>query len=142
VSFFVKFLLGIMALTFFLLFVLIISYKEMRPLAVQGDVKAQYFLSIMYKMGDVVTQDYKQSVYWTTKAAEQGHVKAQYNLGHMYVDGDGTPQDYVMAHMLFNIAAANGNEDAKTNRDRVEDMMTSNQIEQAQQLAKEWIEKY
>ena len=131
-----------MALTFFLLFVLIISYKEMRPLAVQGDVKAQYFLSIMYKMGDIVTQDYKQSVYWTTKAAEQGHVKAQYNLGHMYVDGNGTPQDYVMAHMLFNIAAANGNEDAKTNRDRVEDMMTSNQIEQAQQLAKEWIEKY
>ena len=114
----------------------------MRPLAVQGDVKAQYFLSIMYKMGDVVTQDYKQSVYWTTKAAEQGHVKAQYNLGHMYVDGDGTPQDYVMAHMLFNIAAANGNEDAETNRDRVVDMMTSSQIEQVQQLEKERIEKY
>ncbi len=137
-----KFLLGIIALTFFLLLVLIISYKEMKPLAEQGDVKAQYFLSVMYKIGDVVTQDYEQRIYWTTKAAEQGHAKAQYNLGHIYVKGDGTPQDYVMAHMLFNIASISGTENAKTNRDKVADMMTPNQIEQAQRLAKEWMEKY
>jgi TPR repeat protein len=68
--------------------------------------------------------------------------KAQYNLGHIYVKGDGTPQDYVMAHMLFNIASISGTENAKTNRDKVADMMTLNQIEQAQRLAKEWMEKY
>ena len=33
-------------------------------------------------------------------------------------------------------------ENAKTNRDKVADMMTLNQIEQAQRLAKEWMEKY
>ena len=37
----------------------------------------------------------------------------------MYLNGDGTPQDHVMAHMLWNIAAANGHENAKTNRDAV-----------------------
>ena len=30
----------------------------MKPLEEQGDVKAQYFLSVMYKIGDVVTQDF------------------------------------------------------------------------------------
>ena len=47
-----------------------------------------------------------------------------------------------MAHMLFNIASISGTENAKTNRDKVADMMTLNQIEQAQRLAKEWMEKY
>jgi hypothetical protein len=47
-----------------------------------------------------------------------------------------------MAHMLLNIAAANGDEKAKDNRDIVADMMTPNQIEKAQELAREWMEKY
>ncbi|MDB9751773.1 SEL1-like repeat protein [Gammaproteobacteria bacterium] len=53
------------------------------------------------------------------KSAEQGDADAQNNLGVMYLNGDGTPQDHVMAHMLWNIAAANGHENAKTNRDAV-----------------------
>jgi len=60
----------------------------------------------------------------------------------MYRNGDGTPQDYVIAHMLWNIAAANGDESAKTNRDLVAKDMTSEKILEAQQLAKEWMEKY
>jgi len=47
-----------------------------------------------------------------------------------------------MAHMFWNTAAANGYEDAKTYRDTVAGIMTPNQIEQAQQLAREWMEKY
>ena len=46
----------------------------------------------------------------------------------MYLNGDGTPQDHVMAHMLWNIAAANGHENAKTNRDAVVKEMTSGKI--------------
>jgi len=60
----------------------------------------------------------------------------------MYYRGEGTPQDYVMAHMLWNIAAANGDENAKGNRDIVAKEMTSEKILEAQQLAKEWMEKY
>ncbi|MDB9751981.1 hypothetical protein OAB56_03135 [Gammaproteobacteria bacterium] len=47
-----------------------------------------------------------------------------------------------MAHMLWNIAAANGDEDAKYNRDILAKEMTSEKILEAQQLAKEWMEKY
>jgi TPR repeat protein len=96
----------------------------------------------MYQNGHGTPQDYKEAIKWWTKAAEQGDVHAQFNLGVAYARGAGTPQDYVMAHMLWNIAAANGDEGAKSNRDEVEGMMTPNQIEQARQLAKEWMKKY
>jgi len=110
--------------------------------AEQGEVKAQYNLGRMYQNGHGTPQDYKEAIKWWTKAAEQGEVHAQFNLGVAYARGAGTPQDYVMAHMLWNIAAANGDEGAKSNRNEVEGMMTPNQIEQAQQLAKEWMKKY
>jgi hypothetical protein len=60
----------------------------------------------------------------------------------MDYDEESTPQDHVMAHMLWDIAAANGHEDAKHNRDIVAKKMTSEKILEAQQLAKEWMGKY
>ena len=96
----------------------------------------------MYDTGEGTLQDYKKALKWYTKAAEQNYGKAQFNLGFMHVKGEGTPQDYVMAHMFWNIASISGTVNAKVNRDKVEDMMTSSQIEEAQQLAKEWMEKH
>ena len=63
-------------------------------------------------------------------------------VGFMDYDEESTPQDYVMADMLFNIAAANGDDEVKGNRDIVAKEMTSGKILEAQQLAKEWMEKY
>ena len=55
----------------------------------------------------------------------------------MYANGQGVPQDYVLAHMWFNLAAAQGNEDGKKNRDIVAKRMTSEQIAEAQKLARD-----
>ena len=110
--------------------------------AEQGSARAQSGLGVMYNHGYGTPQDYRAAIKWYTKAAEQGVAKAQNNLGAMYVEGKGIPQDYVMVHMFWNIAAANGDENAKGNRDMVAGIMTPNQIEQAQKLAKEWMEKY
>ena len=60
----------------------------------------------------------------------------------MDYDEESTPQDYVMAYMHWNIAAANGHEDAKTNMDIVAKKMASEKILEAQQLAREWMEKH
>ena len=38
-------------------------------------------------------QDYKQAVYWYTKAAEQGFAAAQFNLELSYSPGDGEDRD-------------------------------------------------
>ena len=53
----------------------------------------------------------------------------------------GVLQDNVYAHMWFNIAASNGYEDSKKARDYVESMMTSEQLAEAQKLARECIKK-
>ena len=74
--------------------------------------------------------------------AEQGHYDAQYNLGNMYAQGQGVVQDYVMAHMYWNIAAVSGDKSAIENRGIVEKKMTSSQIEKAQDLAREWMQKH
>ena len=53
-------------------------------------------------------------------------------------NGQGVTQDYVQAHMWFNLAAAQGDEIPRKNRDAVAERMTSEQIAEAQRLAREW----
>ncbi len=60
----------------------------------------------------------------------------------MYRQGEGASQDYKQAHKWFNIAGANGSKKSSEKRDDIAKRMTANQIEQAQQLALEWIQKH
>ena len=108
--------------------------------AEQGYSLAQFILGVMYSKGRGVIQDYKQAVKWYTLAAEQGDSDAQQNLGVMYANGEGVIQDYVTAHMLANLSASNGN--SPKFRDYLAKKMTPSQLEQAQQKAREWIEKH
>jgi TPR repeat protein len=112
--------------------------KWYRKAAEQGDTGAQYILSGMYYEGQGVPQDVAEAVKWSRMAAEQGYDSAQSILGAMYATGEGVPQDDVEAHMWFNLAAAQGNENGKKNRDIVAKRMTSEQIAEAQRLAREW----
>lgn len=65
----------------------------------------------------------------------QGDALAQNSLGGMYATGQGVAQDYVAAHMWADIATANGNEDARVNRDSIAGRMTANEIAEAQRRA-------
>jgi TPR repeat protein len=56
----------------------------------------------------------------------------------MYSNGQGVPQDFVQTHMWFNLAAAQGNAEAKNFRNLIAKDMTSEQIAEAQRLAREW----
>jgi TPR repeat protein len=91
----------------------------------------------MYFNGNGVPKDDAEAARWFRLAAEQGRADTQSNLGLMYANGQGVPQDYVLAHMWFNLAAAQGNEDGKKNRDIVAKRMTSEQIAEAQRMARE-----
>ena len=73
--------------------------------------------------------------------AEQGNAVAQYNLGAMYYNGQGVLQNNVYAHMWFNIAASNGYDEAVKNRDIVAKTMTTEQLAEAQKLARECVRK-
>ena len=117
------------------------ALKELRPLAEQGDVNAQFTLGLMYTKGRGVPQDYKEAVRWYRLAAAQGDAKAQYGLGVMYVEGWGVPQNNVLAHMWYNLAAAQGDELARKLRDIRAARMTPPQLAEAQRLAREWTPK-
>ena len=84
------------------------AVAELRPLAEQGDARAQHWLGIMYHLGKGVDRDDKQSIAWYLKAAEQGGVGAQTNLGSMYFEGSGAPQDDKLAVLWWSKAASQG----------------------------------
>jgi uncharacterized protein len=106
--------------------------------AEQGNAIAQYNLGDMYRIGEGVPPDNAAAASWYRRAAEQGHSRAQNNLGVMYDQGEGVRQDRVTAHMWFSLAAARGFNDAVRNRDAVAPHMTSAQVAEAQELAREW----
>jgi hypothetical protein len=118
------------------------AYKLWLPLAEQEDATAQFKLGLMYDKGQGVPQDYEKAVNWYSLSAEQGLIKAQYNLGSMYANGHGVLQDYILAHMWWNIAGSSEYRDAAENRNMVEKEMSPPQIEEAREMAREWMEQH
>ena len=112
------------------------AIKLWRPLAEQGYPNVQYNIGLMYNNGYGVIQDYKEAVKWYRLAAEQGFADAQSNLGLMYGKGQGVLQDYTRAHMWFNLASSAGSAQGIKNRDIIAKLMTTQQIEKAQEMAK------
>ena len=84
------------------------AMKEWRPLAEQGDARAQSNLGNMYRSGKGVTQDYAEALKWYRLAAEQGYASAQFNLGTMYEHGKSVAQDYAEAAKWYRLAAEQG----------------------------------
>jgi TPR repeat protein len=117
------------------------AYKLWLPLAEQGKASAQFNLGVMYEKGQGVPQDYKEAVKWYRLSAQQGDVDAQLKLGVSYGMGRGVPKDYALAHMWWNLSGSNGNKEAAENRDIVETKMTPQQIEKAEEMARNWTPK-
>jgi TPR repeat protein len=63
-----------------------------------------------------------------------------YKLGLIYSTGQGEEgMDLVQAHMWFNLAAVRGSEPAKDCRRELADMMSKDEIAEAQRRAREWL---
>ncbi len=74
------------------------------------------------------------------RAAEAGDLTAQYLLADAYSTGTGVPSDFVNAHKWLNIAAAQGHKDAAADRAVLTDLMTAEQLAQAQNAARAFLE--
>jgi len=69
-------------------------------------------------------------------AVEQGNAGAQSNLGLMYANGEGVPQNNLRAYVWFSVAAAQGNGDARGNRNIMADrLLTPEQLARGQDMA-------
>lgn len=75
-------------------------------------------------------------------AAEQGDSQAQFKMGDLCLGAFGELGNFKEAYVWFSLAAANGYEEAFTERSRLEQRLTPAQLDQAQALAWRFFERY
>jgi len=121
------------------------AIAEFKPLAEQGDAKAQYFMGFLYHHGYGMKRDEAEAAKWFRMGAAQGEWQSQYYLGVIYEKGAASiKQDLAQAHMWLSLAATNP---GTTFRDslhtkeaigKLEHKMKPEQIAQAKDMAKNW----
>ena len=112
--------------------------KWFRVAAKQGNADAQLYLGGMYDDGEGVPENDADAAKWYRLAAEQGNATAQMILGAKYLNGEGVPEDFVQAYKWTNLAAAQGNDAAIQGKEFMRNLMTPEQIAEAQKLSSEW----
>ncbi len=87
-------------------------------------------------------KDYKAAFEKWKPLAEEGHDDAQYKMGRLYREGHGVDKDYVEAYKWYAIVAKKGYGGGHRYMNTIKKYMSSNEIEKAQKLAEEWMEKH
>jgi TPR repeat protein len=85
-----------------------------RPLAENGESKAQTVLGLMYSYGEGVKVDFRKAAIWYRRAAEQSYGVAQYSLAMLYLHGKGVPLDTDEVVKWLTLAAKGGHARAKS----------------------------
>lgn len=108
-----------------------------------GYAAAQYNLGQAYSLGNGLEKDPAEAARWWQKAAEQGLAKAQYNLGMAYRAGSGVEKDNVQAYFWIAIAASTLDQGfVKDYRDKVEAVLTPDQLADVQERIRKWQEAH
>ena len=89
------------------------AMKTLKPLADQGNAKAQYWLADIYENGLGVKKDLPAAIGLLIKSATQGFEPAERRLGSLYLQGDQTFQDFAKAQTWLRQAAATGDSQAE-----------------------------
>ena len=75
-------------------------------------------------------------------ASQTGMPDALFELGMLYATGRDVAADLVAAHKWFNLAVVRGNRSALSYRVELAREMSSEQIAEAQKLAREWLQSH
>ncbi len=86
------------------------AFKEVMPLADQGNADAQFILGKMYWEGQGVLKDSDQAIKWFKLSAAQGNADAQFYLGSFYLLPH---RDIAEGAKWLRISAEQGNQDAQ-----------------------------
>ena len=124
------------------------SFEWASRSAAQDNPKAKYRLASLYLLGYGIAKDadkamalFKECAKGIRKLAEQNDALAQLFLGVMYEKGIGVERDFKEAFKWWDIAATNGQQNAKNNKSVIAKKMTPAQIAKAEELVKEMIKK-
>ena len=86
------------------------AFKELTPLAEQGNADAQFLLGKMYWMGQGVLKDSAQAIKWLKASAAQGNADAQFYMGSYYLLPH---RDIAEGLKWLRLSAEQGNQDAQ-----------------------------
>ena len=99
-----------------------------------GHARAQESLGALYENGAGVKKSYEDAAHWYEKAANQGLVTAQASLSAIHLQG----LHYAEAYFWAAVAAAHGDTDAVTMRDRLAKALTPAQLAEANRRVADW----
>ena len=116
--------------------------EDLGKMAQQGDAEAQWRLGTLYRDGDGVRQSDTDAVDLFRRAAEQKYVPALSALGSQYWAGRGVPQDYSKAYFWYDVALAQGDENAESHLQDLASELTQDEVAKAHQQAKEWMQSH
>ena len=114
------------------------ALKYCGDLAIKGLPQPQYAMGMMNFHGRGVEKNEHKGAFWFKEAAEGDQGDAQFVLGVFYMLGRGVPQDLVLAHHWLNLAAGKGDEDAIKARNDIQQMLSQQQLEEANRITREW----
>jgi TPR repeat protein len=109
-----------------------------RQVADQGEVRAYYWLGLLYGTGTGLPQDYEEALKWYREGAGHGDPSALYALGRAYQRGQGVASDTTQALLWYILSERGGHKDAG---DRIAELSASTDpatISEAQRLADAW----
>ena len=89
------------------------AFAMLRPLADQGDARAQVLIGEMYEYGRGFPKKPVEATEWYRKAADQGYADGQYRLGHMNEWRNHAPRNYPEAAKWYRKAAGQGHVNAQ-----------------------------
>ena len=96
------------------------AFEELYKQATSDDPISQRMVSCYYLFGDRgVDRDTEEASKWLLKAAQNGDAEAQINLAHCYETGTVFPQDIDLSIEWYIKAAAQGNEKAVKQLDKL-----------------------
>ncbi|MDT8274259.1 MAG: tetratricopeptide repeat protein, partial [Desulfomonilia bacterium] len=103
-----------------------------------GKAHAQDYLGTMLEEGRGTHKDVSLAASYFLRAAQQGNSNAQYNIGRLHAYGTGVPQNFVIAYMWLELSASMNNASSLALQAKLKEIMTPEEIREAQKLAREW----
>jgi TPR repeat protein len=84
------------------------AWKELEPLAKQGNPDAMFLVGTMHHMGAGAPVSYKDAADWYRKAADAGKLDAVFTMGIVYEGGIGQPRNIAEAFKWYKKSADRG----------------------------------
>ncbi|MDA8139441.1 MAG: tetratricopeptide repeat-containing serine protease family protein [Desulfobacteraceae bacterium] len=112
-----------------------LAFNYWKMASEQGNAEAQGWMGVAYSEGRGVPKNIHKAIEWWEKAANTGDSRSQFYLGQSYIEGEGVPQNYISAYAWLSLAASQGEIFAKSIRDSVAEILSRDQIIQAQEIA-------